>query len=436
MGLLVGAIFMLSIIIINMEEEKAKSISNKLKVKAGKDWDNVVQQKLEFLEDEGIIRSSDRNINFKHNSYNYEKQFLANFVIYTNDNKRIIIRSSSSFRGDRVKMGFYDIEGIIKYSNLTDDIVATIYLLPDTELDNTTFISTRTKILNKEYYIPASHLFVLSEFENFLTNYENENRAILEELAKEKKFKNLKEAGSYFGRIGNKLEKEICDLVSTPSYLVQYKAKKKPKFYQIINFIVQKNKIDFNEITKINSSFSIPLLISGGSAKSDIWIELELNQSKVFETFSIKNSTKKQVSVHDYAAERFIEVLDCLDSNLKYYLEHFQDHPSYSEFEETLDIGKSVDEFTNLLNSKKSILGEWVLMGKHDIQNLNLPKYQISNNIVMKTNKDLLIYDSITYLDFLYKNVKLKYGVPFSWTYPSKQRKKRIQLKLPIRKIT
>lgn len=418
-----------------MEEEKAKSISNKLKAKAGKNWDDAIHDKLEHLKNEGIIKDSVRNLNFKHTGFDYEKQFLANFVIYTNDHKRIIIRSSSSFRGDRVKIGFYDIEGIIKYSNLTDDIVATIYLLPDSQLNNTTFISTRDKILKKEYYIPATHLFTLSEFENFLTNYELENRSILEEIAKENKFRDLKEAGSYFGRIGNKLEKEISETVSVPKYLVEYKLNKSPKFHEIINFIVQKNKIDSNEITKINSSYSIPLLLSGGSPKTDIWIELELNDIKIFESFSVKNSTKKQVSVHDYTAERFIEVLDCGDSSLKYYIEHFQDHPSYSEFIETLKDGKSEEEFSNLMKSKSLILSEWVLMGKHDLQNLNLPETQISNNIILNTKEELLIYDSKTNLDFLFKHVKLRYGVPFSWTYPSKQRKKRIQLKLPIRKI-
>jgi hypothetical protein len=186
-----------------MDKDKAKSISNSLKSNAGKKWDESIQLKLEHLKNEGVISDSTRNLNFQHTGYNYEKQYLANFVIYTNDNKRIIIRSSNSFR-DRVKIGFYDIEGILKYSNLKDDIVATIYLVPDSELSNTTFITTRRKIINKEYYSPATHLLTLSEFEHFLTNYELENRAILEELVEDKKATNLKEAGSYYGKMGNK----------------------------------------------------------------------------------------------------------------------------------------------------------------------------------------------------------------------------------------
>ena len=418
-----------------MEEDKAKSISNQLKAKAGLKWDDAIQTKLEYLKDEGIIKDSVRNLNFKHSGYNYAKQYLANFVIYTNDNKRIIIRSSNSFR-DRVKIGFYDIEGILKYSNLNDDIVATIYLVPDSEMENSTFISTRNKIHTKEYYSPATHLFILSEFENFLANYELENRTILEELVEEKNFKNLKEAGSYFGRNGNKLEREISNTVKTSKFLQELKQKQTPKFHQIIKYIVQKHEIDHNEITKINSSYSIPLLLSGGSPKTDIWIELELNNSKIFETFSVKNSSKRQVSVHDYTAERFIEILDCKGTNLKYYLEHFQEHPSYSEFEETLTKGKSEKEFINLIEPKRALLCEWVLLGKHDLRNLNSPITQISKNLILNTSEGLLIYDSMGYLDYLFKNVRLRYGVPFSWTYPSKQRKKRIQLKLPIRKIT
>ncbi|MFT6321217.1 MAG: hypothetical protein ACJAT4_002146 [Granulosicoccus sp.] len=36
------------------------------------------------------------------------------------------------------------------------------------------------------------------------------------------------------------------------------------------------------------------------------------------------------------------------------------------------------------------------------------------------------------YISMLNRSKKGKFGVPFSWTYPSKQEGKRIQLKLPI----
>jgi hypothetical protein len=416
-----------------MDKDKAKSISNSLKSNAGKKWDESIQLKLEHLKNEGVISDSTRNLNFQHTGYNYEKQYLANFVIYTNDNKRIIIRSSNSFR-DRVKIGFYDIEGILKYSNLKDDIVATIYLVPDSELSNTTFITTRRKIINKEYYSPATHLLTLSEFEHFLTNYELENRAILEELVEDKKATNLKEAGSYYGKMGNKLEREISETVKIPKFISELEQNKKPQFYEILEFITKKHNIKYDDILKINSSNSIPLLLSGGSPKTDIWIELECIDTKIFETFSIKNSSKRSVSVHDYSADRFINVMKC-NTHLEYYFNHFQAHPTYSDFEKNLDKGKSEEEFENLVKPKRSILSEWALLGKYDVKNLNYPKLQISNNLILNTKGELLIYDSLEYLEYLYLNEKTKYGIPYSWTYPSKQRKKRIQLKLPIRKI-
>lgn len=417
-----------------LDKDKAKSISNKLKSNAGKKWDDSIQLKLDYLKNEGVIFDSIRNLNFRHKGYNYEKQYLANFVIYTNDKKRIIIRSSNSFR-DRVKIGFYDIEGILKYSNLEDDIVASIYLVPNSEVNNSTFISTRKKIINKEYYSPATHLFTLSEFENFLTNYELENRSILEEIVEDKKAKNLKEAGSYFGKIGNKLEREISNAVRIPRFITELQLNKKPQFYEIIEFLINKHKITYNDILKINSSNSIPLLLSGGSPKTDIWIEIECPNKKILETFSIKNSSKRSVSVHDYSADRFISVLKCNNTNLEYYINHFEKHPTYSEFNETLEKGKSEEEFEILMSPKSSILSEWILMGKHDSQNLNYPTLQISNNLILNTNGEFLIYDTLEYLEYLFNNEKLKYGIPFSWTYPSKQREKRIQLKLPIRKM-
>jgi len=418
-----------------MDDEKAKSISNKIKSNAGRKWDDVVEEKLTLLKDEGLIRGFDRNLNFLHAGFNYDKQYLANFVIYTNDGKRIIVRSSNSFR-DRVKIGFYDIDGILRHSNLKDDIIAAIYLVPDQELQNTTFNSTREKFRNGDYYSPATHIFILSEFTNFISNYEFENRSILQEIIEDKKATNLKEAGSYYGKTGNKLEKDISESVILNGYLNKLKLSENPKFHQIFDFIVNKHHISFEDIINIKSSNSIPLLVSGGSAKADIWIELECVQKKILETFSIKNTTKRIVSVHDYTSDRFIEVLNCDNTQLANYLRLFQEYPTYSDFESNFKQGYSKQEFEDLMNPKSHMLSEWVLLGEHDSVNLNFPRFQISNNLIINTEDDFLVYDSREYLNYLYANVKLKFSTPFTWTYPSKQRGKRIQLKLPIRKIT
>ena len=111
--------------------KKSEIISkgNSLKALAGKELDAFVKSVLENLKSDNLISSFETNRNFNHKDYNYNSQFLVNFVIETLNGKYILVRSSTSFRQDRAKIGFYDFEGVINHSTFAYDIIATIYLL-------------------------------------------------------------------------------------------------------------------------------------------------------------------------------------------------------------------------------------------------------------------------------------------------------------------
>jgi len=150
------------------------------------------------------------------------------------------------------------------------------------------------------------------------------------------------------------------------------------------------------------------------------------------ETISIKNTNLNQVSCHDYRVKDFIRVLNCEKTRLAKYLKLFQKNPSYKALQEKLPDDFSINEFTELLKNKKDIFTEWVLKGEHDDDNLVSPKIQISNFLLISKRGKISFYSMREYILILNGSKKGKLGVPFSWTYPSKQRGKRIQLKLPI----
>ncbi|MFY0603835.1 MAG: MspI family type II restriction endonuclease [Flavobacteriaceae bacterium] len=417
-----------------MNIKKALSESNKNKVLSGQEITSFIVSQLKRLEEHGIIQSFEKNVKFKHIAYDYEDQFLANFVIKTIDGKRIIVRSSNSFRSDRAKIGFYDLDGILRLSNLSDNIISTIYLVSDEELQNSNFVSLREKFRNKEYYCPATHLFTLSEFVEFLQTYYEEKSSLFEDIQTELNFDSLKEAGSYYGIKGNKLENDISKLLNEKPFLRRFKENKESSDYDVIlDTILRKYRLNKNDLIKIRSTNSIPLLKNGGNPKTDIFIQMTTADGEVLsETISVKSTTKTKVSCHDYKVKDYIRVLGCENSKLENYLKLFQDHPSYSEFESNLPSGYSIEDFSKLMKSKSRLMTEWCLKGEHDSENLIDSIKQISNFVLLNTKSGLHFFEYDNYINYILKNSKLKFAVPFSWTYPSKQRGKRIQLKMPV----
>lgn len=414
-----------------MSNKKVLSKSNQLKSKAGSILKDVIYKKLDSLKASKVIKDFEKERNFKHKDFKYEKQFLANFIIETNDENYIIVRSSNSFRVDRVKTGFYDLEGIIKNSELSERIIASIYLVPDSESKNSGFLSTRKKISDKTFYSPASHLITMSEFIKFLEEYQS-NILIEKEVAEESK----KEKGSFYGKRGNEFEKKIVGILSDFGNLRKLKRKELGKnsvFKMVVSKILNEERVPLEDVISISATNSISLLASGGNPKTDIALKIMISSGNAIkETISIKNTKKTQVSCHDYKVEDFIRVLDCDKTRLAKYLRLFQKFPTYKGFQENLPEGFSIKEFTELLKAKKDIFTGWVLKGEHDERNLVSPKLQVSNFLLISKNEKISFYSMQEYISILNASKKGKFGVPFLWTYPSKQRGKRIQLKLPI----
>ncbi|WP_279143024.1 MspI family type II restriction endonuclease [Photobacterium phosphoreum] len=416
------------------------SESNRLKQLSGNDLKFFLKETFTKLVDEKIILRFDIDKNFNHCGFSYGKQYLANFIIETLDNKFIIINSSNSFRHDRMKTQAYDVNGVTNNAIISDKIIASILLYPDKELQNTGLITFRNKVITKDAYSPATHILVISEFIDFLEHHKNivEEEKIEEYEKSENTTNQIKEnmGGSYYGQRGNTFEKEVVAELNDIDNFKKFRLGTNDCSYYyslIMNKLCTDNNITYNDIISITSSNAILKLRSGGNAKTDIIIKIKTIDKEIIETISVKNTTQNRVSCHDYKSKDFIRVLKIEDTKLASYLELYQENGSHKDFIDNMPENWSVSEFEKLLNPLKNKLLEWALTGKHDSDNLITPQLQISNYLLINKSGEGKFIDFSSYIDSLYASgIKLSYGLPLSWTYPSKQRGKRIQLKLPI----
>lgn len=411
--------------------------ANRLKQQAGQNLENQLRFRFQELLNENIIKSFVVNQNFQHIGYIYKKQYLANFLLTTLDDKYIVINSSTSYRQDRVKTQSYDLDGIKNNSSFSKDIVASILLYPDDELiNNSSFKSFRDKFNCGILYSPASHVLVLSELLEFIQNHTAEVELLKEaELEESDTVKPFIKDGSFYGLKGNAFEKEVVEELNNTllmEKMIQVGSSGSQLFDKIILTICGDNNIIPEDILRIKSTNTIKKLRNGGNPKTDISISLETRSTVINETASIKTTTQNQVSCHDYKAADFIRVLDIENTKLANYFLLFQRYGGYEKFALNITDDYSPAEFEELLDEHKNKLVEWALKGDHDVHNLIDIDNQISNYLLINKNKNYRFIKYDSYIKELFDSQKLNYGIPLSWTYPSKQLGKRIQFKMPI----
>jgi hypothetical protein len=401
---------------------------------SGVEFKNEIILMLGELQDRFVIKNFSTQINAPHKGYSYDKQYLSNFVIKTNSNSFITVCATNSFRSDRAKTSFYDIEGFKRNWHLGHRIIASVLVVSDDEVNSAYFRNFREKIKLGEAYCPASHLLSLTEFSVFLEEFERSVDELIENESEQEVSEINK--GRQHALNGYDFENSVISTLNEPS-LINYSLNNDPNDGSInmLRQIMNASQISTSEIISIEASNAIPLLKSGGKAKTDVLISLcSKDGIRSILTVSLKNTSKDRVTCHDYPFSKFSEVLGCENTVYEEYFKKFQELKSYERFEQCF--GKTgVADFSNFLRLNFQKLAEWVLMGKHDIENIVDSELQISNYIMIRKNGKILFTstsDYISQLASLSSSKSFAFGVPFYWTYPSKQGGKRIQLKIPI----
>lgn len=409
--------------------------ANRLKQAAGQQLLDQLRFKFQELKDEGIILSFDENVNFSHKGYSYKKQYLANFILKTIDNKYVVINSSSSYRHDRMKLQAYDILGVSENADISNDIVASILLYPDSEKENSSLRNFVKLVKDKEAFSPSSHILLFSELLVFLENHKAGVELQMETSAAEVAEATVKD-GSFYGLRGNQFELEVVSDLNNDEYLDRYISNGfsgSVIFDMVFDYIVSGLSINKNKIISVFSTNTVIKLKSGGNAKTDIVLHLETRENKYLATISVKSTTQKSVSCHDYKAADFSRVLGVKESKLGYYFDLYQEAGSNSELLSKMSTQDSLQEFEELLLPYAQKFSEWALKGDHDFDNLIDPESQVSQYVLIRSNDSMCFESFDSYINKLFSgSTRLVYGVPFQWTYPSKMRGNRIQLKMPI----
>lgn len=356
------------------------------------------------------------------------KQFYSNFAIIFSDNTKWILYTTTSCRSDRIKGNQWDSYNI-KLIDKSVKIAALIYpdSISENELD--LFQAYNLKIQNrvpyseisdantKMYYSAIDYVVSQSEFFELVQNYANTNLSIGQKKDKE----------------GNIFESYIAAILNNQDNFYKWK-NNNPNLigtnFMFYEKIVDKLGIDKKSVLSITATSDkkiIGLLESNGNPKTDVLVRSfgPGQDEEVDYTISCKKTNAKSVSVHQYSAKDFSEVLDINNSNLRKLLYGFQEVGNLRDFGEEKSKALTIELKPYLEKLVRWVIGGYGGKNKKSIQN--------ANYILIYDDSDIYIHTLDEYVKLLLQSNNSKhFGTPFQWTYASGRKGKDIQLKCMI----
>lgn len=342
-----------------------------------------------------------------------DAQFYAPFLLHFDDETKWILYSTTSMRTDRIKGQQWDainlkkIDPAIQYAFITYPDGSDINVAEE-------FIRQREKYLRELEY---------SAIDDILSHNELFKRI-------EEKALSAFGSGKRKDREGRSFEYQFATIMANQRNYVRWKTGDADivgvhydLYEKILNFL----KLDSANIIAISATDNIKSLPSGGPAKTDVCISVaHPDDFQEQYTFSCKRSSSDKVSVHQYKADDFADTLAPENKELRRLLNLFQSNPSLTAFGK-----KNCVLLTKALEPYKKELAMWVLGGYGGKGTAT----QWAEYIIVYKNdiNQISVHSVDDYYDELLKNnAGGHFGTVFSWTYPSKQREKSIQLKCKI----
>ena len=342
--------------------------------------------------------------------YKWEHQFYCPCLIEFYDNEKWLLYTSTSYRQDRAKEWFWDslftkeLTGA-KYSFL-------IYAESTKEKEKKIFLRWKQRFLKKDGYYTIDDILSESELDRLI----------------QQKGSEYFDQGFFRSIRGNAFEEKVAEVLENEDNLSIFLTDNhvlRGNYYSLFSGILSKckysNKSSIKRIEATSNNSVIGRLPSGGLPKTDVLATVYTNDdSKEFITISCKQSDASKVSVHQYKADTFADVLDKNNPQLRSLLRDFQANPTLSEFGS--EKGTLLAETLNPYLRKLTL---WVICGRFG----EGKKQQLADYILIYSDLGYSIYTAEEYCDKLLKTSKGNFGTPFFWTYASKQRGKSIQLK-------
>lgn len=345
-----------------------------------------------------------------------DSQFFCNFLITFYDDTKWIINITTSLR-DRVKMQQWDCYHIKKIIN---SIEKSILTYPDDinleELE--AFQSYRLKIINHIHYSAIDDVVGQTELYELIQAYATKNLS----------------NGQRKDLIGNDFETIIASILTNRENFEKWVSGDRIKVgvqYKYFEKIVSFFNLKKDEIRGIEATADknvIGNLRSFGMPKTDVIVYVYYkDSSKDVEHFTIscKKTNEKAVSVHQYNADAFADVLNAEDNELRRLLREFQVQGNLRDFGE-----EKIGLLTHALKPYLKKLVKWVLGG---FGGKNKNELQLANYILLSDDSNIYFHTIDEYTNELLKPENIvHFGTPFSWTYASGRKGKDIQLKCKI----
>lgn len=393
------------------------NLSNSEKAKHGRSAHVGMEEILKRCVDAGYLAQVTKNYGIGKAGYKNDKQFYAPFLIVFQDESKWAIFTTTSMRTDRIKGQQWDALNLKEL----DPLITHVYLVYPDGLENkelSEFVRQNSKYINKEEYSIIELIVSQDEISNMIEEY----------ALKDKTSGQIKDIQ------GNSFETRVANILNFDQNLIKWKTDDSSlvgMHYDIYKNIVECFGLDKDNTISVSATADksiIGRLPSGGSPKTDVLVKVEdaSKENKNY-TISCKRSSEQSVSVHQYNADVFADVLDKDNKKLRVLLETFQESGNLRDFGE-----ENTKELTIELEPYVKKLSLWVLGGKNAP---GVPDIQIADYILTYDNNlgSATIMRIEEYANHLLESdVSGHFGTPFSWTYPSKRKGKDIQLKCKI----
>ena len=391
-------------------------LTNAQKMRHGTNAQNNLESILKYCLNKNYITCFHKNYRVGKVGFTNKEQFYAPFLIEFSYGEKWALFSTTSMRTDRIKGQQWDAFNLKEIDhNISKAFI--IYSDGISESDKAEFARQNNKYLNSEEYSAIDQIISQDTLYNLI------EATALADLG-EGKIKDIQ---------GRGFEDRVAATLSSKENLKKWKTNDPTLvgyYYSIFVVVVEKLQLESDKVTEIFATTDkqiIGRLPSGGNPKTDILVSV--NYYDRSETFGIscKRSSDSQVSVHQYTADAFANVLDSSNERLRALLNDFQKAGSLRDLGE-----EKCNQLTAELEPYNEALSRWVLggIGGDGNENIQWAKYLLTYDNRSSTFKIHTIEEYCMLLKT--KGVQGQFGTFFSWTYPSKRRGKDIQLKCKI----
>ncbi len=388
--------------------------SNSDRSKRGNSLKRVLVYMMELCKELSYITDYQKDYKLGMPGCTDQNQFKAPYLIEFEDHSKWIVYTTTSLR-DRIKEYYWD---AFNLKNLNTQITAAYLVYPDSleQSDRKAFLSKNNKIQSNGEFSTLEAVISQDSFFNRIEAYGI--RSLTQNQQRDKK--------------GNNFEKRVAAILKNPCNLVKWKTQDdmlEGLHYKIFEDIVSMFGLDRSSVQNIVSTSDksiIGFLPSGGPVKTDVLTAVTYTDGTVKHfTISCKRSSRSSVSVHQYSADSFTDVLDPANAELRRVLNEFQ------------IVGNKRDmnpEDAQILETEIqphiSALCKWAIGGVGGEGNSDT---QWANYILVYDNNDetITMHTTYEYCQRLSQVSTRAFNTPFNWSYQG-TRGRSIQLCCPL----